>query len=71
MRIAIGADLYGFPLKESIKEYLISNNYEKDIVDIWLKTNFTEGWESSIQEWLKNSMNDISSLESQRLHLRA
>lgn len=35
----------------------------KDIVDVWLKTEFTEGWNESIQEWLKNSMADISSLE--------
>lgn len=28
MKIAIGADLYGFPLKESVKEYLKSKDYE-------------------------------------------
>ncbi len=28
MKIAIGADSYGLPLKDSIKEYLISNDYE-------------------------------------------
>ncbi len=152
MKIAIGADSYGLPLKESVKEYLINNDYEvidygvkeasdltpyyntadkvaksicngenekailvcgtgmgmsiiankhpgiyaavcestfaaeksrsinnsniltlgslvtteavaKDIVYIWLKTEFTEGWDESIQEWLKNSMCDISSIE--------
>jgi len=35
----------------------------KNIVDIWLKTGFTEGWDSSVRDWLKNSMDDISSLE--------
>ena len=35
----------------------------KDIVDVWLKAEFTEGWDESIQEWLRNSMDDISSLE--------
>jgi len=35
----------------------------RDIVDVWLKTEFTEGWDESIQKWLRNSMDDISSLE--------
>jgi hypothetical protein len=34
-----------------------------DIVEVWLKTEFTEEWEPSIKEWLKNSMDDISSIE--------
>ncbi len=152
MKIAIGADLYGLPLKDSIKEYLISNDYEikdygvndssnntpyykiaddvaqcirsgeferailicgtgmgmsiiankhsgiyaavcectfaaeksrsinnsniltlgsmvtteavaKDIVAVWLKTEFMQGWDPSIRDWLKNSMDDISSFE--------
>ncbi len=155
MKIAIGADSYGLPLKDPIKEYLISNDYEikdygvndssdltpyykiaddvaqrvrngkferailicgtgmgmsiiankhsriyaavcestfaaeksrsinnsniltlgsmlttdavaKDIVDVWLKTEFTEGWDPSIQDWLKNSMDDISSFENKQ-----
>lgn len=158
MKIAIGADGYGFPLKEAIKEYLISKGYEvddygvnsssdpapyyetadniakkvsdgeferailvcgtgmgmsiiankhpgiyaavcesifaaekarsinnsniltlgsmvttdavaKDIVDTWLNTKFTEGWDESIQEWLKNSMDDISSLENKQFNV--
>lgn len=152
MKIAIGTDSYGLPLKDSIKEYLINNDYEiedygvkdtsdptpyyetankiaqcisngkferailicgtgmgmsiiankhsgiyaavcestfaaeksrsinnsniltlgsmittevvaRDIVDVWLKTKFTEGWDSSMQDWLKSSMDDITSLE--------
>jgi len=35
----------------------------KDIIEVWLKTELTEGWEASLQEWLKNSMEDISSFE--------
>jgi ribose 5-phosphate isomerase B len=38
----------------------------KDIVDIWLKTEFTEGWEPSIQKWLRNSMDDISTIEGEQ-----
>lgn len=155
MKIAIGADSYGLPLKDSIKKYLASNNYEiqdfgvndssdptpyyqtadevsqrvsrgeferailicgtgmgmsiiankhpgiyaavcentfsaeksrsinnsnvltlgsmvttemiaKDIVEVWLNTQFTEGWEPSIQDWLRNSMDDVSSLEQKQ-----
>jgi ribose 5-phosphate isomerase RpiB len=35
----------------------------RDIVDIWLTTRFTEGWDDAIQDWLKNSMDDIASFE--------
>ena len=152
MKIAMGADLYGYPLKESAKAYLKSKDYEitdygvhetsdpaayytiadkvaeslckgehdkavlvcgtgmgmaiiankhpgiyaavcestfaaekarsinnsniltlgsmvtteavaRDIVDIWLTTRFTEGWDESIQAWLQNSMEDIASFE--------
>ncbi len=35
----------------------------EDIVDVWLKTEFTEGREASIQELLRNSMDDIASFE--------
>ncbi|MGR9053661.1 MAG: RpiB/LacA/LacB family sugar-phosphate isomerase [Gammaproteobacteria bacterium] len=35
----------------------------KEIVDIWLKTEFTQGWDAAIQEWLRNSMNDTSTIE--------
>ena len=35
----------------------------KTIVDVWLKTEFSEGWEPSIKDWLKNSLHDISSFE--------
>jgi len=30
MKIAIGADSYGLPLKDSIKEYLTDNDYETE-----------------------------------------
>ncbi|NWF62186.1 MAG: RpiB/LacA/LacB family sugar-phosphate isomerase [Fischerella sp.] len=36
------------------------------IVDTWLNTEFTQGWEASIQEWLQNSMQDIAQLEKQQ-----
>ena len=152
MRIAIGADPYGFPLKEAVKAHLLANKYQvedfgidhleettpyytlaeqvaqqiiagefqrgilfcgtgmgmaivankhpgiyaavcessftaeksrtinnsniltlgsmvvteaiaKDIVDTWLQSEFTQGWEAEIQEWLLHSMQDISTIE--------
>ena len=37
-----------------------------DIVDAWLDTDFTEGWDGPIQEWLRGSMRDIAELEDGR-----
>lgn len=37
----------------------------KEIVDVWLKTGFTQGWDQPNQEWLQNSMADIAVLETQ------
>jgi ribose 5-phosphate isomerase B len=34
------------------------------IIDAWLKTEFTQGWDSSIAEWLKNSKSDITKVEN-------
>ena len=157
MKIIMGSDLYGFALKESIKEYLRNNGYEvsdcgvddreqetpyyriagsaakqitdgkfergilvcgtgmgmsiiankhrgiyasvcesvfaaeksrsinnsnvltlgsmvttesvaREIVDVWLKTEFTQGWDSSIKDWLRNSLGDIDSLEEEKFN---
>ena len=157
MKIIMGSDLYGFALKESIKEYLRNNGYEvsdcgvddreqetpyyriassaakritdgkfergilvcgtgmgmsiiankhrgiyasvcesvfaaeksrsinnsnvltlgsmvttesvaRGIVDVWLKTEFTQGWDSSIKDWLRNSLGDIDSLEEEKFN---
>lgn len=38
----------------------------QEIVDTWLTTEFTQGWELSVQEWLHNSMKDIAQLETQQ-----
>lgn len=38
----------------------------RDIVDVWLSTEFTQGWEPPVQEWLHNSMKDIVLLETQQ-----
>ena len=34
-----------------------------EIVDVWLNTEFTHGWDATIQEWLRQSMGDISEFE--------
>ncbi|HAC64963.1 MAG TPA: RpiB/LacA/LacB family sugar-phosphate isomerase [Cyanothece sp. UBA12306] len=38
----------------------------QEILDIWLNTKFTEGWDSSIQDWLHNSMEDIAQIETEK-----
>ncbi|MEM1171690.1 MAG: RpiB/LacA/LacB family sugar-phosphate isomerase [Cyanobacteria bacterium P01_H01_bin.35] len=38
----------------------------QDIVDIWLATEFKQGWEPDIQDWLENSMTDIAQIEKQQ-----
>ena len=38
-----------------------------EIVDTWLETEFTQGWEPSIVEWLHNSKEDIARIEEERL----
>jgi ribose 5-phosphate isomerase B len=35
------------------------------IVDRWLATEFTQGWEPSVQEWLRNASHDITRLEAE------
>ncbi|MGD1805153.1 RpiB/LacA/LacB family sugar-phosphate isomerase [Dapis sp. BLCC M126] len=38
----------------------------QEIVDVWLNTEFKQGWEPDIQEWLENSMTDIAQIEKQQ-----
>jgi ribose 5-phosphate isomerase B len=36
----------------------------KEIVETWLSTEFTQGWDESIVDWLKNSKNEIREVEA-------
>jgi ribose 5-phosphate isomerase B len=36
-----------------------------EIVDAWLTTQFTQGWEKPIAEWLENSKADIRRIETE------
>ncbi|MCI5157050.1 MAG: RpiB/LacA/LacB family sugar-phosphate isomerase [Candidatus Electrothrix sp. AUS1_2] len=38
----------------------------REIAEVWLKTEFTQGWDAPLQEWLRNSMAEILSIEQQR-----
>lgn len=38
----------------------------QNIVDVWLSTKFTQGWEAPVQEWLHHSMKDIAQIEAQQ-----
>lgn len=40
-----------------------------EIVETWLQTEFTQGWQPSTQTWLENSLKDIAELEVQQFNL--
>jgi len=42
---------------------IVTGTIANEIVEVWLNTEFTEGWSTSDQEWLRKSMDDISSFE--------
>ncbi|MDJ0731333.1 MAG: RpiB/LacA/LacB family sugar-phosphate isomerase [Crocosphaera sp.] len=50
----------------TLGELITTPHLAKKIIDIWLTTEFTEGWETPIQEWLHQSMKDIAQIESQK-----
>jgi ribose 5-phosphate isomerase B len=46
--------------------FITTPQMAQEIVDTWLKTEFGQGWEKPIQEWLHNSMKDIRKIEQQQ-----
>jgi len=46
--------------------FLLTDMVAKEMVDVWLKTEFTQGWDATIQEWLKNALTDIASFEDKQ-----
>jgi ribose 5-phosphate isomerase B len=46
--------------------WLTTPQVGQEIVNIWLRTEFTSEWESPIQEWLHNSMKEISQMEQKQ-----
>lgn len=38
----------------------------RDILHVWLATEFTAGWSPDLQDWLRNSMDDIHHLEDRQ-----
>ncbi|NEO66946.1 MAG: RpiB/LacA/LacB family sugar-phosphate isomerase [Moorea sp. SIO4G2] len=46
--------------------FITSPEVAVEIVDTWLTTEFTSGWEPPIQEWLENSIKDIAILENEQ-----
>ncbi len=47
----------------TLGEFITTGTMANEIVDVWLRTEFTAGWDNSIQEWLRKSMDEISALE--------
>ena len=50
----------------TLGQLLTTPHLAEKIVDVWLTTQFTEGWKSSTQEWLHKSMEDIEQIENQQ-----
>jgi len=49
---------------------LTTDAVAQEIVAVWLKTEFTEGWEPAVQEWLRHSMPEIAAFERQQFTSR-
>lgn len=43
--------------------FVTSPEKAREIVDAWLNTRFTQGWEAPIAEWLQGSKGDIDRIE--------
>ncbi len=43
--------------------FITTPTIAREIVDAWLSTEFTQGWNPDIRQWLQNSMGDINELE--------
>ena len=41
----------------------------REIVDAWLDTDFTSGWDPQIQEFLRTSVGEIRSIEKRAFHV--
>jgi ribose 5-phosphate isomerase B len=50
--------------------FVTSPEAAKQIVDAWLKTRFTQGWDPTIADWLHNSKTDIAHLERNQFKTR-
>jgi ribose 5-phosphate isomerase B len=50
--------------------FVTSPEAAKQIVDVWLKTRFTQGWDQGIADWLHNSKTHIANLESKQFKTR-
>lgn len=53
----------------TLGSFVTTPQIAQEIVDIWLTTEFTQKWDSPIQEWLQNSMQDIAQLEAEQFKL--
>ena len=51
----------------TLGEFVTPAETAKDIVDAWLTTEFTSGWDAPIQAFLRSSLGDIQSIEQRAL----
>jgi ribose 5-phosphate isomerase B len=51
----------------TLGEFIVAPQMAKEIVDAWLRTEFTEGWSDEMAQWLKDSMEKIKGIEEKNL----
>jgi ribose 5-phosphate isomerase B len=49
----------------TLGEFIIAPRLAEEIVDIWLKTEFTQGWPEEMASWLRSSMDKIKEMEGE------
>lgn len=47
----------------TLGQKVTSEDVARQIVEAWLDTSFTQGFDSDLQQWLQNSLKDIDELE--------
>lgn len=47
----------------TLGEKVTSPDSAREIVEAWLDTSFTQGFDADLQQWLKNSLKEIDELE--------
>jgi ribose 5-phosphate isomerase B len=46
--------------------FVTTDTAAREIVNTWLKTEFTQGWEKPVADWLHNSKKDIDRIEQEQ-----
>jgi ribose 5-phosphate isomerase B len=50
----------------TLGEFIIAPKLAEEIVDVWLETEFSQGWPEEETSWLEDSMDKIREIEAKR-----